>query len=165
MKSEKYLSLFLIVALILGLASVTASAAPVDMSGVKAVMPELVVRRDNPQPDNSTSPLYSPTLASSTIVWFGGYQWVVIGWDGKGVACEPGKATLFFADANTVKPPTTAFNPTTNYTNIYANSSLQTAMLNFYNSLPPREKNNIAPRNLAGDSGLFSYSFSLAWYS
>lgn len=120
------------------------------------ISPALVDQNENPQPSDSGSPPVSPTLSESTTVWYGGYEWVVIGWDGEGVAPEGGMATLLFADANTTKPDNSQFHGSSNQ---YAGSTLQTAMnTTFYNTLPEKEQGAIEPRSLSGNSGNFSYN-------
>ncbi|MCL2296667.1 MAG: Ig-like domain-containing protein, partial [Proteobacteria bacterium] len=119
---------------------------------------------DNPLPAATASAqaLFSPTLAQSTTVWFGGYQWVVIGWNGKGVASAANEATLFLANASPNKPENTPFHDPANINdriNHYFGSDLRTAMTAFYNALPEaRERNAILPRALAGNSGPFRFT-------
>ncbi len=117
------------------------------------ISPVLAVQRENPQPETEATAESSPTLTQSTTVWYGGYQWVVIGWDGEGVAPEGGMATLLFANANTTKPSRSQFHGSSNQ---YADSTLQAAMNSFYNNLPEKEQGAIATRNLSGNSGNFS---------
>lgn len=118
------------------------------------ISPVLAVQRENPQPETEATAKSSPTLTQSTTVWYGGYEWVVIGWDGEGVAPEGGMATLLFANANTTKPGSSMFHGSLNQ---YAGSTLQGAMTNFYDSLPEKEKGAIKLRSLSGNSGLFTY--------
>lgn len=120
------------------------------------ISPALAAQLNDPQPDDPATAESSPTLSESTTVWYGGYEWVVIGWDGEGVAPEGGMATLLFADANTTKPDNSQFHGSSNQ---YAGSTLQTAMnTTFYNTLPEKEKGAIEPRSLSGDSGLYVYN-------
>ncbi len=119
------------------------------------ISPALAGRASNPTDPNSSPQVSSPTLSESTTVWYGGYEWVVIGWDGEGVAPEVGMATLLFANANTTKPSSSQFHDSSNQ---YADSTLQAAMNDFYNNLPEKEQGAIATRSLSGNSGNFSYN-------
>jgi len=126
-------------------------------AGVAGLNPAVSVRRENPQPNDSAQAAYSPTLAESTIAGYAGHQWVIIGWNGGGVASAAGTATLLLANADTNKPADSAFNPLTNRVNVYAGSTLQNSITSFYNGFPAAEKGYIVPRNLSGNSGLNSW--------
>lgn len=121
------------------------------------ISPALVEQAENPQPSDSGSPPESPSLDVSTTVWYGGYQWVVIGWNGKGVAPEGGMATLLLHKDSPNKPTDTAFHASSNQ---YADSTLRTEMnTTFYNTITDeREQNAIEPRSLTGGSGNFSFN-------
>jgi hypothetical protein len=119
--------------------------------------PAVAVRRENPSPTDSAEPLSSPTLAESTIVGYAGHQWVVIGWNGAGVASVPGAVTLLLANADTGKPANSSFNSLSNQENTYAGSILQNSITSFYNGLPAAEKGYIITRDLTGDSGSYTY--------
>ena len=81
-KVSKLLFAAAVVALVLVCASSTLFAASVAISGKADIEPALVIRNENPQPTDSAAPLTSPTLTESTVVWYAGRQWIVIGWDG-----------------------------------------------------------------------------------
>jgi hypothetical protein len=107
--------------------------------------------------------IFSPTLAESTIVWFAGRQWVVIGWDGEGVAPSANTATLFLAKDSPDRPADSTFHNPANAadrSNQYTGSDLRIAIDDFYTNdlTDPREKSSIVPRNLEGDSANFSYT-------
>ncbi|MCL2022439.1 MAG: Ig-like domain-containing protein, partial [Betaproteobacteria bacterium] len=167
MAARFILSAFLSLAfLTLTFTPLPAQAQSVGLSAWRGISPAVSERYpDNPlpAPTDSAQALSSPTLAQSTILWFGGYQWVVIGWNGQGVASDANNATLLFANANTTKPAATYFhnppNPA-NKSNHYERSELYHAMTDFYSSLPAREKRggHLAWRPLAGNSGGFSFA-------
>ena|GEM_PF-5537927 len=149
-------------AMLLAVALVPSVAlAVIGISDPGALIPEVALRRDNPQPADPATPLSTPILDDSTIAWFGGYQWVIIGWDGTGVAPLADTATLLFADANTTRPAFSAFDAS-GTSNVYDGSDLQTAMnTTFYDTLPTKEKDFIVARDLTGGSGLFTTNW--AW--
>ena len=163
MKSNKRFTTVL-PALMLGLLLIFSAAADaaVAISGGDGFDPAVAVRRDNPLLTDSVQALSSPTLAQSTTVGFAGHQWVVIGWNGYGVASAANTATLLLANADINKPESSIFNPSTNYVNSYAGSTLYDSITSFYNSLPAVEKGCIAPRDLTGGSELYSYSSTLS---
>ena len=158
---NKMLSLLLTAAMALGVLAappLTAYAADEVSIGTTAGMtPETAGRAAEPTNPDSSPQVSSPTLDDSTTVWFGGHQWVIIGWDGEGVASQSGKATLLYANANKSKPATTKFGSTT-LSNEYADSSLRTAMTNFYNTLADKEKDAITQRSLDGGNGRLIYA-------
>jgi hypothetical protein len=135
-------------------------AANVVISSVEGFTPAVSKPNDNqgtadlpyPQPNHSPQ-VISPTLGESTTAWFAGHQWVIIGWDGKGVASEQGKGTLFYANANNNKP-TSLFGSN----NEYAGSTLQDRLklINFFVAPTPKEMYCIEPRSLEGGSGNFT---------
>ncbi|MCL1952245.1 MAG: DUF6273 domain-containing protein [Oscillospiraceae bacterium] len=100
----------------------------------------------------SAAPAFEVNTATPTIVTFGGKEWAVIGYDGVGVASQPGKLTLLLANEGY---PRSIFNQNTGGCE-YSGSRLQTAMDNAYNALPDKEKALVAGRDLAGGSGLYS---------
>ena len=156
MNNKKVLSLLLATVLLFGLAPFNAFAAPVAISGWVSTNPELVAQQINPQPNDPAAPT-SPALKDSTTAWFGGYQWVVIGWDGKGVASKKDIATLLYADANSNKP-TSRFDSSGKQSNVYAGSTLQTAInTNFLSMLQDKEIGYIVQRNLTGGSVLYAH--------
>ena len=155
---NKFLAFVMAAVMLLGgmFATPPMTAYAVNIGTTKDLNPELAERQDNPQATDSAQALLSPTLTDSTIVWFGGYQWVVIGWDGEGIASESDRATLLFSNANTSKPSNNRFHGSSNQ---YAGSDFRTAMnTTFYNTLPEKERVYIMPRSLTGGSGLYVYN-------
>jgi len=141
--------------------------AQVSLSNWQGMAPAVSERYpDNPLPAPSASAqaLSSPTLAQSTTVWFGGYEWVVIGWNGEGIASEASSATLLYANANSYKPDSRF--RSVNWGNQYddpADASLRSAMGRFYNTLTdPREKAIVMPRTLVGVGENIEVTFSSA---
>ncbi|MCL2696319.1 MAG: hypothetical protein FWE69_08345, partial [Clostridiales bacterium] len=129
--------------------------APIQVDALAGISaPEVSVRRKNPQPDDSAQAAFSPTLGQSTTAWFAGRQWVIIGWNGDGVASAPNTATLLLANASANKPEDKAFNTISNHS--YAGSNLQSNLLDFFdNNWPEAEKRYVAPRNLDGNSAAY----------
>jgi hypothetical protein len=88
-----------------------------------------------------------------TVVLFGGKEWVVIGFNGVGVASSYGTMTLLLKNGSVggiygLQP----FSPSNNY----SGSTLQVTMDNIVNNLPVGEKNSIIPQNLVGGSGNYT---------
>ncbi|MDR0852933.1 MAG: hypothetical protein LBN34_01000 [Clostridiales Family XIII bacterium] len=110
---------------------------------------------ENPHP-------VGPTLGQSTIVGYGGHEWVVIGWDGSGVASEKDTATLLLSDDDPSLIPTTGifFDPTEPYSNEYETSNLQAAMNTVFLGFPTREQSDtiVTPRTLNGGSGNMTFA-------
>jgi hypothetical protein len=115
----------------------------------------------NAQSDPANAALPHPagsTLAQSTIIGYGGHEWVVIGWDGNGVASSADTATLLLSNTDGNKPNTFLYS--NQGANTYNGSELQDKISGFYNSdtigFPSKEKSFVLPRSLEGGSGVFS---------
>lgn len=88
--------------------------------------------------------------ASATVVYFGGKEWKVIGYDGNGIACEKGEVVLFANEILT----TCSYNNNVDdeYSKealTYKGSTLQTTIDSFVeDNFTPGEKQSIIPRQL-----------------
>ena len=127
MKIKRLLSLLLCAALLLTLAPAVALAADAEMQ--------------------NGLPTFDVNTDSATVVGFGGRQWVVIGYDGSGVASTSGTLTLLLAGSET--PTTTAFNSSI-MINDYAGSTLQSVLDAQFAALGDGEKAVISGRTLTG---------------
>jgi len=92
--------------------------------------------------------------ATAMEIVYGGQNWRVIGYDGTGVASTSGNMTLFAKD----NIGTTPFHPTST-SNVYANSTLKTAVEDIYAAFDSREKTAVVPRTLATGA----YSETAPW--
>jgi hypothetical protein len=112
---------------------------------------------DDPS-DGSLPHPTGPALTQSTKIGYAGHQWVVIGWDGNGVASKANTATLLLGKADTLKPPTITFNSSNS--NDYKDSNLQKADSDFFNTFPSKEQSGtlVLPRDLEGGSSDFEIS-------
>ena len=126
----------------------------VKISGWNSISPLVPGRAPAPVSGTTSPQVNSTTLSDSTLVWFGGYLWVVIGWNGEGVASTSGTATLLLANTSPNKPSDTVFHSSSN---VYSGSTLQSAMNTFYSNLSAKEKAAIVPRTLDGGSGNLSH--------
>ena len=145
-----------VAALVLMLLPVLA-LAQVSLSNWQGMAPAVSERYPDsplPLPTDSAEAISSPLLTESSKVWFGGREWVVIGWNGGGVASAANEATLLLADASPNKPGDSAFHGASNH---YAGSTLQSAVSTFASNLPARESRAILLRSLEGNSGLITY--------
>ncbi|MDR0854676.1 MAG: leucine-rich repeat protein [Clostridiales Family XIII bacterium] len=100
-------------------------------------------------PDDGSKPHPAgPNLGDSTIVNFAGHEWIVIGWDGNGVAAAADTATLLLSNA-------TEESIFSDKSSEYNESTLQTSINSFYTAFPEKEKATtiVKPRTLSGDSG------------
>jgi hypothetical protein len=103
-------------------------------------------------------------LADTTKINFAGYEWVIIGWKGNGVAPLANAATLLMSDGNADdnKAGSSYFDKNTEtVNNEYATSDLKIAYNNFATSMvsgSTQEGSMIISRDLTGGSGYGSSS-------
>lgn len=131
--AKKTLSLAL--AAVLALGSMTAVPLTASAAEIQAGMPNITIGTSSSTP---------------TTIGFGGHEWVVIGYNGTGVASESNTMTLLLKNGDAGGGYGTAqFHSSSNY---YSGSSLQSKMNDAYDGLPDGEKELVAARTLAGGS-------------
>jgi hypothetical protein len=160
-------SIMLMLALVTSIFAMPMSVAAEEESSIQmgapigALVPTVLEGNAADGYKNSPHPT-GPDLGSSTRVGYGGYEWVVIGWDGNGVASKKDTATLLLSkdkdsdNQDVTQMPRCQYDD--NSSNVYDTSTLRETINTAFAGFPVKEQSKtiVLPRTLYGGSDIYT---------